>query len=179
MGQYYHPAILGKNKKTILAWVYSHNFSSGLKLMEHSWLENPFVKAFETLIHKNPQHVVWAGDYAEQCKARKSNVYDRCLESKKVKPEITLSDKETRYVVNHTKQLYVDKTKVPKTNGWQIHPLPLLTCEGNGSGGGDFWVNPKKEQGNTSIIGTWARDLISVEPVLPKGYTELVFNLVE
>ena len=55
MGQYYHPAILGENKKTVKAWVYSHDIEeewtredgsvfkcgSGLKLMEHSWLKNP------------------------------------------------------------------------------------------------------------------------------------------
>ena len=180
MGQYYHSAILGKNKKTVLSWVYSHSFGSGLKLMEHSWAKNPFVRAFENLIHKNPQHVVWGGDYAEQCKGRKSNVYDRCKESLEVKPETTLTDKDTRFVINHTKKMYVDKTIVPKDNdGWQIHPLPLLTCEGNGMGGGDFRINRETQQGNVSLIGTWARDLISVDSEKPNGYNELVFDLVE
>ena len=180
MGQYYKPAILAKNKKTVLKWIYSHSLGSGLKLMEHSWMQNAFVKAFETLIHKNPQHVVWGGDYAENCNARKSNIYDRCTDSKEVKPETTLTDKETRFIVNHTKRQYVDKTIVPKdSDDWQIHPLPLLTCEGNGGGGGDFYIVPSREQGNTSLIGTWARDLISVESEQPKGYTELVFDLVE
>jgi hypothetical protein len=180
MGQYYHSAILGKNKKTVLSWVYSHSFGSGLKLMEHSWMKNPFVRAFESLIHKNPQHVVWGGDYAEQCKGRKSNVYDRCKESLEVKPETTLTDKDTRFVINHTKKMYVDKTIVPKDNdGWQIHPLPLLTCEGNGGGGGDFHINRERQQGNISLIGTWARDLISVDSEKPNGYNELVFDLVE
>ena len=44
---------------------------------------------------------------------------------------------ETRYLVNHDKKQFVDKTKVPTdSDGWKIHPLPLLTCEGNGRGGG-------------------------------------------
>ncbi len=180
MGQYYKPAILAKNKKTVLQWVYSWTFNSGLKLMEHSWAKNPFVRAFESLIYQNPQHVVWGGDYAELCKGRKSNTYDRCKDSNEVKPETTLTDKETRFVVNHTKKQYVDKTKVPKDNdGWRIAPLPLLTCEGNGSGGGDFFVNNERQQGNVSIIGTWARDLISIEPTKPTGYNELVFDLIE
>ena len=42
MGQYYYAAILGSNKKTVKSHVYSWDFDSGLKLMEHSWMENPF-----------------------------------------------------------------------------------------------------------------------------------------
>lgn len=169
MGQYYKPCLLAKNKKTVLKWVYSHSFG------EHSWMQNPFVKAFETLIHKNPQHVVWGGDYAENCKARKSNIYNRCTDSKEVKPETTLTDKETRFVVNHTKRQYVDKTIVPKdSDDWQIHPLPLLTCEGNLSGGGDYFSDNDQH-----LVGTWARDLISVEPEKPKGYSKLIVNFRE
>ncbi len=174
MGQYYKAAILGKNKKTVLKWVYSWAFESGLKLMEHSWAKNPFVRAVESLIYQNPQRIVWGGDYAKLCTGRKSNVYDRCKESNEVKPETKLTDKETRFVVNHTKKQYVDKTNVPDNDGWRIAPLPLLTCEGNGQGGGDYFAeDPNK------IIGTWARDLISIEPVKPKDYTELKFDLVE
>jgi hypothetical protein len=71
MGQYYYPVVLGKNKRTVKQWMLSHDFNSGLKLMEHSWIENDFVKRFETLIHDNPQPVVWAGDYAEHCNGLK------------------------------------------------------------------------------------------------------------
>jgi hypothetical protein len=180
MGQYYKPVILGKNKRTVLKWVYSHGFGSGLKLMEHSWVENDFVRAFESLVFRNPQRIVWGGDYAENCKGYKSNIYDRCKDSNEVIPRTILTNEDTRFVVNHTKKLFVDKTTVPKNNDdWQIHPLPLLTCEGNGRGGGDFGVNPSRKQGKVSIIGTWARDLISVESTQPKDYTELKFDLVE
>lgn len=180
MGQYYKPAILAKNKKTVLQWVCSHSFGSGLKLMEHSWAKNPFVRAVESLIFQNPQPIVWGGDYAENCKGNKSNTYDRCKDSLEVKPETKLTDKETRFVVNHTKKEYVDKTKVPKDNdGWRIAPLPLLTCEGNGGGGGDFYIVPERQQGNTSLIGTWARDYISIETEKPKDYKELIFDLIE
>jgi hypothetical protein len=148
--------------------------------MEHSWAKNPFVRAVESLIYQNPQHIVWGGDYAENCKGNKTNTYQRCTESKEVKPETTLTDDDTRFIVNHTKKQYVDKTKVPKDNDdWCIAPLPLLTCEGNGQGGGDFFVVPDREQGNVCIIGFWARDLISVEPTKPTGYVEIVFDLIE
>jgi hypothetical protein len=83
---------------------------------------------------------------------------------------------ETRYLVNHDKKQFVDKTKVPTdSDGWKIHPPPLLTCEGNGRGGGDF-------RGESDLVGSWARDTISIESRkadIPKGYTELIFDLVE
>jgi hypothetical protein len=180
MGQYYRPAILAKNKKTVLTWVESWTFESGSKLMEHSWSKNPFVRAVESLIHQNPYNIVWGGDYADECKSRKTNTYQRCKDSNEVKPETILTDKQTRFVVNHSKKQYVDKTKVTKnSDGWRIAPLPLLTCEGNGLGGGDFHINEKRKQGNTSLIGAWARDLISIEETKPIGYKELNFDLVE
>ena len=172
MGQYYYAAILGKNKKTVKSHVYSWDFDSGLKLMEHSWIENPFVKRFEFLIHDNPQHVVWAGDYADHCNGLKSNVYLRCTDKTKVKPEYELSLLDSIYVINHTKKCFVDKTKVPNRDGWRIHPLPLLTCEGNGRGGGDYRNDDK-------IVGSWARDLISVSSTKPEGFTEVEFNSTE
>jgi len=48
----------------------------------------------------------------------------------------------------------------------------LLTCEGNGRGGGDF-------RGESELVGLWSRNLISVSEELPEGYTELEFNIVE
>ena len=174
MGQYYKAAILGKNKKTVLKWLYSHDFGSGLKLMEHSWIENTFVKSFERLICETPQHVVWGGDYADACKGLKTNVYDRCKDNKQVpKDEVyPVSVLSSRYIINHTKKEFVDKTKVPENEGWYIHPLPLLTCEGNGRGGGDF-------RGDSQLVGSWARNLISISRTHPEDYKEIIFDLVE
>ena len=171
MGQYYKAVVLKDNKKTVENFVTSWSYSNGSKLMEHSWVKNPFVKSFESLIHNNPKRVVWAGDYADECKGLKTNVYDRCNDKLEVKPnELNISD--SRFVINHSKKMFVDKTKVLDNDGWQIHPLPLLTCEGNGRGGGDF-------RGESDLVGSWARDLISVSKDLPNGYKELVFDLIE
>ena len=175
MGQYYNAVILDKNKKTVNKWLLSHDFGSGLKLMEHSWVENEFVKSFERLILNKPEHVVWGGDYADKCKGLKTNVYDRCKDSNKVpKDEVyPVSVLASRYVINHSKKEYVDKTKIiPDNDGWYIHPLPLLTCEGNGRGGGDF-------RGDSDLIGSWARDLISIGREVPEGYKEIIFDLIE
>ena len=184
MGQNYKPCILGEQpqeneSEKLVAFVYSWDYGCWLKLMVHSWLPNPFVNAFESLIspvgayHKS--RVVWAGDYADaELNTPKCNLYDYCEdELNKLTPKHN-SMKKYNYVVNHTKQMFVDKRKVVDSDGWKIHPLPLLTCEGNGEGGGDFYGKDNK-----NLIGSWARDVISVESKKPKGYTELMFDLVE
>jgi hypothetical protein len=76
-----------------------------------------------------------------------------------------------RFIVNHSKQLYVDKWKVQNVNNLFIHPLPLLTAEGNGLSGGDY-------HGNSKLVGSWARDIISVEYAAPQGFQEIVFDLI-
>ena len=151
--------------------------------MEHSYIGNTYVNALESLILSNPQSVVWGGDYADNDKGYKSNVYMRCHDKLKVTPPSDVgSIKSANFVVNHTKKTFVDKSKTPKDNwGMRIHPLPLLTVEGNGRGGGDYFsdtldANPTE---NEKLIGTWARDVISVEFKAPKGYKELKFGLVE
>ena len=87
-----------------------------------------------------------------------------------------LAPLNVKYLVNHDRKEFVDKSKTPKdADGWQIHPLPLLTCEGNGRGGGDF-------RGESDLIGIWARNLISVatkKSDIPKGFEELIFDIKE
>ena len=172
MGQYYKAAILKGNGKTVENWVLSHDFDSGLKLMEHSWIENEFVRSFETLIFNNPKRVVWAGDYGDKCNGLKTNVYDRCNEKLQIKPEYPLSVLDSLYIINHTKKQYVSKVDVPSIDGWRIHPLPLLTCEGNGRGGGDF-------RGESDLVGSWARHVISVSGIEPIGFEKINFDLKE
>ena len=69
-----------------------------------------------------------------------------------------------RFIINHTKKEYVDIKHVECEEGyddeWFIHPLPLLTCEGCGRGGGDY--HQSAEHPSYKYIGAWARDIISV-----------------
>jgi hypothetical protein len=193
MGQYYKPILLEEKSgehETIKCWIYSHEYDNGLKLMEHSWLANDFVRTFESLLAETPQRVVWAGDYADEEQNRKQyidgkecevNLYNLCDDATKARPN--KQSKMYRYLINHSKGLFVDKNKIPVSDVWtdpktnkeypfQIHPLPLLTCEGNGRGGGDY-------RNDAEIVGTWARDIISVTTKKPKGFQEIEFTLVE
>jgi hypothetical protein len=143
--------------------------------MEHSYIKNEFVRAFESLILNNPQRVVWGGDYADPCKGLKTNTYDRCKDENKVLPSERPTTIQTRFIVNHSKKEFVDKFKVNEIGGWKgakIHPLPLLTCSSNGRGGGDF-------RGENEFVGSWARDIISVHSKKPRGYKEIMPNFVE
>lgn len=182
MGQYYKPVALTERGNPILGWCYPRDYNNGLKLMEHSWIGNNFVSSVESLLilggawYKKP--IVWAGDYAEDENKTTKNLYSLCEDKLKVNPAEQINIATYPYIVNHTKRLYVDKGKVPGGgHGWEdyhIHPLPLLTAEGNGQGGGDFFnADPK------GLIGSWARNSISVESTIPEGYTELVFDLTE
>lgn len=176
MGQYYKPCLLDRRHKTIVkGWMYSHRYGSGLKLTEHSWMKNDFVGAFEKMLVKNPQRVCWAGDYADEWHG--INLYRRCdeNENKEMKPKGKVVDHRIfRYVVNHSKKQYVDKLKMIDKDGWIMHPLPLLTADGNGQGGGDY--SNKK---GLKFVGAWKKDIISIERRPPMGFKEIKPQFVE
>lgn len=180
MGQYYKPVNLDK-----MEFVYSHTYNNGLKLMEHSWIGNNFVAIVENLIKRGgawfKNRIVWAGDYAENEPETENNIYNLVGENE-IKPTDE-PDKTLRYLKNLDTKEFVDLKKVPVSDTYEdkdnnkiyyyrIHPLPLLTCEGNGQGGGDY----HKEH---SLIGKWARNRVTIQKSKPKGCKELIFDLVE
>ena len=181
MGQYYVAVILGNKPdngqpEQVRLCMTSYSYGIGAKLAEHSWIDNPYVEAFESLLTpEGPAHMtrpVWAGDYAdpEDPNDDYDNLYTLAKQTTEMDiplPPVT-STKDYPYIVNHDKKAYVDKRKQrPDQYGYIIHPLPLLIAEGNGRGNGDY------EGTNMSMVGIWSRDIISVEKVVPEGYTEL------
>ena len=70
-----------------------------------------------------------------------------------------------KYIINFTKKMYV---VIPekKEYGLTIHPLPLLCCDGNGRGGGDYYGT------NMVFVGFWAYDEIGIGNELPEDITE-------
>ena len=184
MGQYYRIIILAdkKLKKEIIrTWICPRIYSNGAKLMEHSYIGNNFIQALEHLISPKGMfymsRIVWAGDYADSEEDEEYNLYSLTDNNKNIQSPESVDTECYRYIVNHTKNLYVDKQRnlinQENTNELIIHPLPLLVSEGNGRGGGDY--NGK----NTELCGTWARDTISVEETIPDNFEELVCDFCE
>ena len=170
MGQGYRAIILGspEEKEIIRTFVDSHTYNNGYKLMEHSYVGNTYVEAVEYLIcplamfYKS--RLVWAGDYADKEKAYGQNLYDlSCGDGSERKMSVPerFDMSSYKYIVNHTTKQYVDKYAKGT-----LHPLPLLTAEGTGRGGGDYREDP--------LVGTWARHVVSMEKEIPHGYDVLV-----
>jgi hypothetical protein len=238
MGQYYQAIVLSDNKtdeghERVRFGLSGHDFGSGIKLMEHSWVGNYFVNAVAGFLRHQPQRLVWAGDYADPESGRvivsDGEEYDATLYglapdpntrpmatvdgepamyegdpndwnakwnspgaqygSADVNVEVTVELTESpRYFVNHTKREYVDVEACPafqpewSDKAMTVHPLPLLTCEGNGRGGGDYHsYDWDRETGQTvdhimpgqQFIGRWARDHIQACDEPPAGFTEI------
>ena len=182
MGQYYVAIILAEDGKKIRLYMSANNYGSGVKLMEHSYCNSYFIKAFEYLISPDGDYhksrIVWAGDYADK-ETNYNGTPDKTLFSIALKyladskPPVKDTSKY-RYIVNHTKRIYIDKqTLISNDYNCVIHPLPLLVSEGNGRGCGDY------KGINEELCGTWARDIISVEYELPYEYKLFDCNFAE
>ncbi|MBF6332393.1 hypothetical protein [Nocardia transvalensis] len=177
MGQYYKAVLLADDTDEISTYLESWDYDSGTKLMEHSWIGNAFVEAVEKLLSTQTR-VVWAGDYAdaEPDNISPTNLYSRTRAAVKASPLPACA--VGRYVINHDKHLYVDKaTVLANRHGYRIHPLPILTVEGNGRGGGDLHAH--RTSGEFSVVGTWARDRITISDTAPDSYEQLPFDLIE
>lgn len=201
MGQYYQPTVLHtvtkKNGQIALrprAAVNSHSVGCSSKLMEHSYIGNHLCVAIENLLRPDGdwymQPIVWAGDYADKevdtqynwmdqwgtIREGGENLYSLAKPENYIVPKPRKLPAEFQYILNHDTKQFVDKKTVPKdADGYRLNPLPLLTCEGNGRGGGDYCDEDKAP----AIIGSWARCRISVETSVPADFTELIFNLIE
>lgn len=183
MGQYYKAIILGEKpsdatqpREIIRLWSSPHDYGYGAKLMEHSYFHIHFVLNLEYQLSPEGMfyrsRVVWAGDYADDeplqdSDAESQTLYHLCKEDGTHLPLPHHDTKDYPYLVNHTKKQYVNKEKE------EIHPLPLLTAEGNGRGGGDYGGH------NEELCGTWARDVISIEMEAPADYEELICEFEE
>lgn len=195
MGQYYHPININT-----MEWLSSHDYNNGLKLMEHSYIGNEFVGAIMHLLSEGqPWHkarIVWAGDYAkrkrkdffpdateaeqvvEELNDSDGNLYGQITNEGHIKPE-SMPEKEqvNSILVNHTRREYVDLRRVMKESDGEttyiVNPLPLLTADGNGLGGGDYNGTHMED------VGRWAGDAISVETTVPEKYSEFKTRFVE
>ncbi len=143
-----------------------------MKLMNHARSASAtFVSAIEMLLTPeggfNKSRIVWAGDYADNEPGLDVNLHKMCNDETEFFPE----ESDTSYygfIVNHTKCQFISKERCEKYT--KLHPLPLLTAEGNGCTEGDY---PRVHR----LVGYWARDEISVVKQRPEGLVEIVFDL--
>ncbi len=181
MGQYYKVIFLSDTKydiEIIRFWICPGTYRNGIKLMEHSYFNNMLLNAVQDLLSPNgcfyKSRIVWAGDYADGEPSTGQNLY-HMAESKESTYFPSTNKIEYRmnsYLVNHTKEEYVDMKKLSYGTDLLIHPLPLLVAEGNGYGGGDYSGN------NQEMCGRWARDIISFEEECPDKYNEICPNFI-
>lgn len=182
MGQYYRAIVKKPNGRLD---VYNRDVIRNgkpeymvAKLMEHSWWLNEFVNAVCLDIYnsKGKNRVAWIGDYATtylDCfdlkelnglnKAKICGLSKRCWACDGRAVDLTEFTLDGKYLINHTKKLYVDCSEYyadcVTPDEWCIHPLPLLTCIGNGLGGGDYCPT---DDSTDDYVGAWAWDEISI-----------------
>lgn len=165
---------------------WGNNFS-GMKLMEHSWLENDFVNGVLESIWGNPSKVAWVGDYADYNFEERytEDVYqatwgDRCG-SERTFDEVPTIHRDG-YILNLDKGVYIDLRRYANVAGfkpkwsddtWTIHPLPILTCIGNGRGGGDYWGTCM------DMVGSWAMDTITFTKEWPSAFREIDYDTIK
>lgn len=168
MGQYYQAFNL--TKKLVVS---SHetkeegdDWGSGSKLLEHSYKGNTFVGAICELLKSDwrGDKIAWIGDYFEQGEIEGIPTWDEAESLGYSKTVVPGKVNNTGFLNNITKGLSIDMSKLTFVEpdhgeeGWELHPLSLLTACGNGRGGGDY--NTDDRMAN-EVIGTWAGDEFS------------------
>jgi len=145
----------------------------------------------------HPMRVAWIGDYSDSVeindlgggfiKSRRSFLfyYRRAWHEKLAAPLVDDAeyfpldvDKAHYFLCNTTKNCFLDLQQYVDSNitvgGWCVNPLPLLTCIGNGQGGGDYF-----EKLGAEDVGTWSFDEIYLTESKPENMTEVFFSFQE
>ncbi|MCM1323193.1 MAG: hypothetical protein NC218_03320 [Acetobacter sp.] len=193
MGQYYNIATSDtRNGKIICHSVQvKNNDYTGIKLLEHSYYNNYTMNAVCAFLFKNPQYIAWVGDYSNDDTRAPEALRKRlhkacwCEGAEEESWDKVESNKEWKFLVNHTKCTYIDLNKhfemSHEDDTWSsgdyicIHPLSLLVAIGNGMGGGDY----HEEYVNYHYTGSWAWDKISIEAEAPEHFSETICPFTE
>lgn len=155
------------------------------KLTEHSRWLNEFVNAVCSDIYTDSEYcrVAWVGDYADFCTEslnglnvkQINRLYRQAWNRKGSAVQSTDFTLCGKYLINKTKHEYIDCSAYYANSvmrdGKCMHPLPILTCIGNGLGSGDY--NSPTKDSTTGLIGSWAWDEICITDKPVKGYAEI------
>jgi len=156
---------------------------SGIKLTEHSWLENEWVNYVMTLLRDewSGNRIKWIWDYADQVSDPHAELYGT---AKRIKEFTWENEKYNRsspvyyegYLLNLDTKEYVDMKKYilrmikEYWDEWIVHPLPLLTAISNWLGWWDYWSEVWQE---LVWYWWWDRLLFNEQPGITNWYTEL------
>lgn len=178
MGQYYKPTIQAikyeDNRKQVrkLFVIDPYDLNYGIKLCEHTHRNSEVVRLVTNLIYElNKQgwatQLVWLGDYANPSFGEEPNLYGSLkytnIQFRKENGVIVSAmvdgfdgvidmTKTHNYLVNHDRNEYINTAE----NVGVYSQLALLTADGNGKGGGDYWGASWRD------VGLWRYHKISV-----------------
>ena len=178
MGQYYKPTIQAikyeDNRKEVrkLFVIDPYDLDYGVKLCEHTHRNSEVVRLVTNLMYElNKQdwatQLVWLGDYSNPSFGEKTDLYhelkytnvqfrkeDGVIVSAMVEGFNGVIDmtQDHHYLVNHDRNEYINTAE----NVGAYSQLALLTADGNGKGGGDYWGK------NWRDVGLWRYHEISV-----------------
>ena len=178
MGQYYKPTIQAikyeDNRKQVrkLFVIDPYDLNHGIKLCEHTHRNSEVVRLVTNLMYElNKQdwatQLVWLGDYANPSFGEDPNLYgslnysnvqfreeDGVIVSAMIEGFDGVIDmtQDHHYLVNHDRNEYINTAE----NVGAYSQLALLTADGNGKGGGDYWG------ANWRDVGLWRYHEISV-----------------
>ena len=177
MGQYYKPCIVNEEKTVVIYSTTPWNWGCFAKLMEHSWYGNTLVRVAIEMLKGKKVRFAWVGDYSDPHGGNENNFYEMeggkdfsdVLETENGKSffgEDCIGPKgdcgQAKYNINYDKKCAVRLQEDPDE---PIHPLPLLTADGNGRGGGDY-----HDGDFLSLVGSWAYDHIGAGDEVPDGF---------
>ena len=199
MGQYYRVVSL-ENKEAMMP---SH-YMVGLKLMEHAYYYNEFVcEIIELLMSEwKGNRVVWSGDYSDTAiyewdseifknispysfdysefdtdHNEGGTIFELTEYGAEGVLEMMETISKTHVFVNYDKKIYC-RFDCCKENeyGFRISPIPLLLCNSNGRGGGDY-----RSESDYDLVGSWAYHHVGVEKIkeLSEDFEEVGYKFYE
>jgi len=169
MGAYYM-ACVGKTRYC------THELGNGLKLMEHSYLNNNYCEAIEWKLLNKKKSLVWLCDYHEKDMMTELTWNNTKEGSIKEAPDTYTEHSPVKYIINHSIQMYFEKQELSKlleNEEWMIHPLPILTNSDDGAmGGGDYHEDDSRR-------GTWCGHTIEVRTSdVPSSYKNITKDCI-
>ena len=207
MGQYYKALLIGKHGKRYI--LESWDYDNGSKLMEHSYINNSFMRAAASMLVDYPMKVAWIGDYSDDKYGdpyEQKMPHDKFMRHYKAcwnngsKPHYMPDAAEVAYVgleenwylINHTQKLVIDLGKYYEQNKWEETWTDYQTHEKRSSW---YCVHPlslltacgndrgggdyHSKYPDYSEVGTWAFDKLEYRHDKPEGYTEVMYSFKE